>query len=92
MGGVLEPGGDVGGEAAADDDVDGGGVVDGDEQGLGSGEEGLGAGAGWEDGRVKIKGAAAGEDVEGRWATEANDGLAGADVNHGGDVAGEGGL
>ena len=64
MGGVLEPGGEVGGEAAADDDVDGGGVVDGDEQGLGAGEEGLGAGAGWKDGGVEIEGAAAGEDVE----------------------------
>ena len=68
--GVVEPGGDVGGEAAADDDVDGGGVVDGYEEGLGAGEEGLGAGAGWEDGRVEIEGAAAGEDVEGRTGPE----------------------
>ena len=91
-GGVLEPGGDVRGEAAADDDVDGGRVVDGDEQGLGAGEHGLGAGAGCEDGGMEIEGAAAGEDIEGGGAGQANDGLASTYVNYGGDVAGQGGL
>lgn len=91
-GGVFEPGGDVGGEAAADDDVEGGREVDGDKEGLGAGEHGLGTGAGWEHGGMEIEGAAAGEDIERGGPGQANDRLAGTYVNYGGDVASQSGL
>ena len=62
--GVLEPGGDVGREAAAHDHVDRGRGIDGYQQRLCAGQQGLGASARREGRRIEIERAAAGEDIE----------------------------
>ena len=85
--GVFKPGGHVGGEAATDDDVDGGRGVNSQQQNLGAGQQGLGAGTGREDGWIEIKRAAASEHVTCGRAAQADDGLAGAYVNNGSKVA-----
>ena len=86
--GVFKPSGYVGGEAATDDDVDGGRGVNGQQQHLGAGQQGLGAGAGWEGRWIKIERTAVSEHVACGRAAQTDDGLAGAYVNHGGKVAG----
>ena len=86
--GVCKPSGYVGGEAATDDNVDGGRGVNGQQQNLGAGQQGLGAGAGREGRWIQIERAAVSKHVTRGWAAQADHGLAGAYVNHGGKVAG----
>ena len=64
-----------------------GAAVNSQQQNLGAGQQGLGAGAGREGGWIKIKRAATSEHVTCGRAAQADDGLASAYVNNGSKVA-----